>query len=175
MGMKTKYLFLIVNHSITEIRRTWSSCDDQTIDGNIYINYLVTVTLPRRKPAQGDGSQPCTSTEEVCRAYISSGGTCPRASSQLVTRVVLSPLRVRILVFNCSFQQTTPRPSFLFPSLLDEAPGPRCLLEFHQRRTFICFRSLCYGHRGPAHFFPGLQLTLPIKKKVNFSFLGVSQ
>ena len=96
-------------------------------------------------------------------------------SFQLVTRVVLSPLRVRILVFNCSFQQTSPRPSSFFPSLLDEAPGPWCLLEFHQRRTFICFHSLCYGRRGPAHFFPGLQLTLPIKKKVNFSFLGVSQ
>lgn len=70
MGMKIKCLFLVVNHSMTEIRTTWSSCDDQTIDRNIYMNYLVTVTLPRRKPAQGGGSQPCTSTRRSAECTL---------------------------------------------------------------------------------------------------------
>lgn len=130
----------------------------------------MTVTLPRGNPAQGGGSQPCVSTEED-----QFWGNVPKGFHLVSDRVLLSPLRVKILAVNCSFQQTSPRPSSSFSSLLDEAPGPQCLLEFHQRRTFICFHSLCCGLRGLPHFFPGLQLTLPIKKEVNFSFLGVSQ
>lgn len=52
-GMKTKYLFLIVNHSIAEIKTTLSSCDDQTIDGKIYLNYHYDSDIAKEKSSPG--------------------------------------------------------------------------------------------------------------------------
>ena len=53
MGMKTKYIFLIVNHNITEIKTALLSRDGQTIDGIIYANYHCDCVIAKEKASPG--------------------------------------------------------------------------------------------------------------------------
>ena len=131
---------------------------------------IVTVSLPRRKPAQGGGNQPCSTTEKGLQSTHQFWGNVPKVIQLISDGAVLSPLRVKALVFSCSFQQIPQDPLPCSPT-----SWIRSLV------LWACWNSIKEGPlsastrcvvdlRGSCPFLSrDCSSLLQIKKKMNFS------
>lgn len=131
---------------------------------------IVTASLPRRKPAQGGGSQPCSTTEKGLQGMHQFWGNVPKVIQLIREGAVLSPLRVKALVFLCSFQQIPQDPLTCSPASWIRPLVLRACWNSIKEGPLSASTRCVADLRGSCPFLSReCSSLLHIKKKMNFS------